>query len=555
MTIIDNIVLRTDSTALARRKRDSHLRISVRRSEVEERVQDGWVVDRRMKTTTRLKKEKSPAQSLEDRFWSIIYRMEFPLISGEGGALFKDQSNRMTDQIDVLAQDDEVLLLAECKHLGSKNSKLNYAEVIGRLHGLREPAAKALQGKTENRIKVAPCLVVSGGKPHDLAYQRSVQLGVPILAEADIEYYESLVEHLGPAARYQFMADLLPGKEVEGLTIEAPAIRGRMGDSVFYTFSVHPADLLKTAYVSHRMRGQGSDASSYQRMVRRKRLDAIRRYISDGGVFPTNIVVNLHEKPRFDLASQASRLGEARMGKLTLQPKYKSAWIIDGQHRLFAYSGHEYAARDYLTVVAFEQLDAPTQARLFVDINGEQKSVSRSLLNELFYELHWNSTDPNVRTKAVISKAVQGLGTDSGDSPFFGRIQNAEGGSDPVKCLTIASMFSALEKSGLFFERKSGSNNLAFGPFWYEADNTRMVKRVCAVLNSWFGLISAAAQEWWDLGKGDGGGLAMNDSVAANIDVLRSVFEHLRDNEGFQWLDATDAQLCAAISPFAGAVG
>ena len=46
-------------------------------------------------------------------------------------------------------------------------------------------------------------------------------------------------------------------------------------------------------------------------------------------------------------------------------------------------------------------------------------------------------------------------------------------------------------------------------------------------MEKWFGAIKKEVSSWWDAGSGDGGGLAMNDSVIACFKVLKSVFQHL----------------------------
>jgi DNA sulfur modification protein DndB len=329
-----------------------------------------------------------------------------------------------------------------------------------------------------------------------------------------------------------------------------------MGDRIYYTFSIHPADLLKISYVSHRMKGFGSDSMAYQRMIKKSRLSSIKQYISEGGVFPTNVVANLNHKPQFDVSEQDARhSGLSRFGWLTLQPKYKSAWIIDGQHRLYAYSGHEAAASDYLSILAFEELDEATQANMFVDINSKQKSVPPAVLNALYSELHWHSDDPKDRSQAVVSRAVQRLGTAQAESPFFGRILKEETSRDPYVSLTITALCNKLNASRFFFERKRGSRNMSFGPFWFEADNLQMVRRIETVLDRWFGVIRDHNEEWWELGKAPGGGLCMNDSVVAHLDVLMVVFDYLKDERKFDWLDANQTQLADAIEPFAHSIG
>ena len=98
---------------------------------------------------------------------------------------------------------------------------------------------------------------------------------------------------------------------------------------------------------------------------------------------------------------------------LEIRPAYKSACIIDGQHRLFGYSGHERAAKARLSVLAFTGLKPSEQARLFIEINSKQKKVSQILLQTLIAELNWDADSPQVRLGAIISKAIQVLDAES----------------------------------------------------------------------------------------------------------------------------------------------
>ena len=79
----------------------------------------------------------------------------------------------------------------------------------------------------------------------------------------------------------------------------------------------------------------------------------------------------------FERAKQESDRDEGVFGWLNISHSYKSAWIIDGQHRLFAYSGHELSKKGVFSVLAFEGIPSGVQAQLFVDINAKQKSISR----------------------------------------------------------------------------------------------------------------------------------------------------------------------------------
>lgn len=239
---------------------------------------------------------------------------------------------------------------------------------------------------------------------------------------------------------------MLPGKQVTGLTIKIPAIKTKMGGDNCYSFSISPEYLLKISYVSHRAKGKASDIDTYQRMLSKSRLKKIREFITNDGIFPTNIILNFDKgRLSFQKSTQESETPEnldaGILGWLEIRPAYKSAWIIDGQHRLFAYSGHERAFKSKVSVLAFEGLKPSKQAELFIDINAKQKSVKQSLLEELYAELHWDADDVSTRISAIISKALQDLNQDR-ECALFQRIQTTDASKDFVKCITLTNVMS-----------------------------------------------------------------------------------------------------------------
>ncbi|MGK0747779.1 DGQHR domain-containing protein, partial [Yokenella regensburgei] len=81
----------------------------------------------------------------------------------------------------------------------------------------------------------------------------------------------------------------------------------------------------------------------------------------------------------------------SKLGILHLPNIYRSAYIIDGQHRLYGYANSEYAASNTVPVVAFVDLDKKEQVKLFMDINENQKAVSKNLRTTLQADLLWES--------------------------------------------------------------------------------------------------------------------------------------------------------------------
>jgi DNA sulfur modification protein DndB len=533
--MLENIHSAEDLLALARAKARDYERRTINPKLLDELKGEGWVEDKKNKSSIRVKRPKPIDRLLEDRVWTLLYRMRFLHLPGPGGAslvISPSDEKSPRSQIDVAALDDEIALCIECKAAENRSRRSGFSEELAKLAMLRQSFSQAVakQFPIEHKRQVVLAMFLSNAILSDNDKTRAREANVILFDERDLAYYESLISHLGSAAKYQFFADMMPGKEVPGLRIRMPAIRFKMGGSTCYGFTVSPDYLLKICYVSHRSKGKASDIDAYQRMVSRSRLSKIKRHISDKGFFPTSIVVNLEAKKiRFDQVKQESDGDEecGVLGWLEIRPAYKTAWIIDGQHRLFAYSGHERAAKSKLAVMAFSGLPPSQQARLFIEINSKQKKVSQILLQTLVAELNWDADDPEVRLGAIISKAIQELDADP-ESAFHQRIQTSDDPRDTKQCITINSLLSAVERAQLHIAKIKHGAVVEFGPLW-AVENDATKKRTTFILDGWFRIVREAVPDWWDKGAEPGGGLAMNDGVTSCIKVLQSVFEHLED--------------------------
>jgi DNA sulfur modification protein DndB len=559
-----NVAAREDLIGLAREKARRYQQQSVMIKDLDDYLEKGWQLKQKRVRTATVTRNKNPGAELEDRVWTLLYRMGFPNLSGARGALLTinpDASHTITSQIDVLAIDDEVCLAIECKSMTERGKRAGFQQELAKHALIRERLNRSinLHGRETKRAVILAfwthnALLSRNDK------QRASEENVLLLDGADLAYYETLTQHLGPASRYQFLADLVPGKAIPGLNVRVPALKAKMGGYTCYTFSIAPEYLLKIAYVSHRARGTGSDVATYQRMVSKTRLKKIARYISQtDALFPTNIVINLEgpEKGRrgglhFDRAKQEDQASGAVFGWLTLRPAYRSAWIIDGQHRLYAYSGHPRAATGSLSVLAFEGLPGNVQQKLFIDINAEQKSVKPSLLQELYADLHRGSDDPRKRMQALISEAIQEMNADSG-SPFFDRVLRADTARTDTRCISLTSLFGALDRQGFYFGSAKQNVVVDPGPFWANSDD-EIVKRTTAIVDAWFETVRQRVSEWWDLGAGEGGGLAMNDGVTVCLSVLRSVVDHLDSGKG-NLADHSVGEVIGRLEPYGRALG
>jgi DGQHR domain-containing protein len=188
--------------------------------------------------------------------------------------------------------------------------------------------------------------------------------------------------------------------------------------------------------VNHRTLADPLALPTYQRLVKKSRLKAIGEFIRGGGYFPTNILINFDEKRRFEKKA-SDEAADVQFGNLYLPDKFKSAWIVDGQHRLYGYSfiDPKYSKQN-VAVIAFEGLRREDEANLFVTINREQKTVPRTLLDELDADLKWGSSIPAERVASVAARIVQAL-TETVGGPLFRRVIAQGMKGDDAICLTM----------------------------------------------------------------------------------------------------------------------
>lgn len=555
--MIENVKKREELLGFARQQSREFEIKSVPKAEVNDEIEKGWNVERKNKHSFRMKRTKKKSDLLESRVWTLMYKMGFDFLSGDGGALLstsKDSDNGPKSQLDVVAVDDDIAVYVECKSSERKKKDTTFSEKLAKHSSNRKAFADSIGRQFKRPLKRFTSAIMFTWdiilRENDI--QRAKEQNVLLFEERDLLYFEALVKHLGPAARYQFLCEVARGHRIPGLKIRIPTIRAKMGDFVCYNFSIRPDYLLKIAYVAHRSKKRAIDVDAYQRMVSKNRLKKIAEYIEDDGIFPTNIVVNIENEKhlQFDLGKNEGDEEGAKFGWLSLTPSYGVAWIIDGQHRLYAYSGHQRASSSFVNVLAFAGLAESKQAQLFVDINSEQKRVKRSLLVELNVKLKWDDPEDEKRAGAIASKVGIMLDEDE-DSPLKDRVIFSDVKKTDKRCVTLTSIVAALEKRGFFIHvKKKGLTE--YGPFWRD-DNLNTLKRTTRIIKFWLGTIASVAEEWWDLGSGEGGGLAMNNGVTICLNVLGSVFEHLRKTYELRPMD--DDEVCELLQKYAEALG
>ena len=348
----------------------------------------------------------------------LLFKLGYPEISD--GRSFTIQIERkgaepLRKQIDVFAKDDETVIVAECKS-SEKLARRTLQKDVEEFANLKGPIANAVRKHygPASKLKIIWLFVTENIIWSAPDKQRALGAQIRIITERELRYYGQIADHLGKAARYQFLAEFLKDQQIPQLANQSvPAIKGKLGGKAFYCFVTTPRHLLKISFVNHRSLNDPEGAPTYQRLVSKSRMCDIGDFIKMGGYFPTNLLINFHRQVRFDKVAN-NEPGDIVFGQLYLPDRYRSAWIIDGQHRLYGFSPIDDKYLDQnVIVVAFEMLPKAEEADLFVTINHEQKSVPKHLLDDLEGELKWGSSVPSERIGAIGARLINYLNTDS----------------------------------------------------------------------------------------------------------------------------------------------
>ncbi len=519
--------LAEDSKALKRefRKRNTHYRFqNVDPGLVDSYSEQGWERFKKLKRTVKVRKVKPIDERLEDRVWVLLYRMGYPTLNA--GRQFKISlpgASSIEKQIDIFAKDDETVIVAECK-----------ASESPRRRSLQKDLAEFanLKGKIANSVrkhygeifkpKIIWLFVTENILWSSQDADRAKSDNIAVVTERELRYFSALASHLGSAARYQFLAEFLSGQSIPGLEDRRiPAIRGKLGGRRFYCFVATPRDMLKISFVNHRSLRHPEGTPTYQRLIQKGRLRNVSQFLLKGGFFPTNLIVNFTDRIRFDIVTKSAD-ASVHYGNLYLPARYRSAWVIDGQHRLYAYAHtDEKHLNSNLLVLAFEGMPKEEEANLFVTINHEQKTVARNLLDELEGELKWGSDNPKERLGSIASRLIDNLKADV-SGPFAGRIAEPGIASRKDTPINVPEFKKGLIASGLLGVVATKQKVLLPGPLSGRNDYETL-DRAQQILTSLFSEIREANFSRWEAGRS--GFLCTNHGAQGYLKLFATVID------------------------------
>ncbi len=528
----ESIVSAGDLSRIRTLRSKTFIESKERRAALPELIEEGWEEFKSYKNNkfVGVRKNKKFDEVFEDRVWCLFARLGFTYLNKDRyfEMSYDYQNPNITQQIDVFAADDETVVIVECKAAETIRDgvfKKTLEAFHGQMSGLRREAQTHFPKAKVKFIWATHNFIIS---PADQTKMR--EWDIIHFSDAVINYYYELVKHLGTCARYQLLGNLFANQEIRNMDDKIPAIQGEMGGHKYYSFSIEPERLFKIGYVLHRNEANKNMMPTYQRLIKKKRLSDVQKFINDGGYFPNSLIISIDSGGKglqFDMSSTKVEGAHSRLGILHLPKRYRSAYIIDGQHRLYGYSDSDYASTDSIPVIAFVDLDRQEQIKLFMDINENQKAVPKTLRVTLNADMLWDSDDHNERRQALRSKIAQMFGEEE-TSPLMGRVVIGEDEKSLIRCITVEAIQTALKKCN-FMTQFGKKNSIVKDGTFDVGENSGTCDLLYPFLEGCLRYVKNEVTEEWARGDSNDGMLTMNRGIQAVIRIINDIVNHLID--------------------------
>tara|TARA_Y100000590_G_scaffold467910_1_gene648527 strand:+ start:100 stop:2214 length:2115 start_codon:yes stop_codon:yes gene_type:complete len=314
-------------------------------------------------------------------------------------------------QIDAVAGFGDVLVVFECK-LGQELKKRQVRRVISEMRGKllqikRGARNHPIYGKYEYVFSILLAKNYQFSEA-DKEYA-SEHPKISLKADEFFDYYNELYKKLGEFAKFDLLGELgVRRKKYDHL--KTIALRSEYGKTLeLYQFMLNPKYLLEIATVARReKRGE----NYYQRSMKDKKIKEIAEFVNKGKILPNSIIMAFDKDVKQYIRYRSIRLPAGmkqtlvndipNFGVLSFPLQFGSCWVIDGQHRLYAFA--KGVSKDVnVPIIAFNGLSQAKQAKMFLDINKNQTTVDSDLVWDLNGELTPEEPD------GIISNIVKDL--------------------------------------------------------------------------------------------------------------------------------------------------
>jgi DGQHR domain-containing protein len=385
-------------------------------------------------------------------------------------------------QVDACGGHEDTLFVLECTTARKKEEK-NVREKLKALRGVMPILSKGFHKEPQylkyTRIKYVLAVSNIEIKQVDKDFADESPK-IYLWDEQFIQYYQNLYSVIGSATRYNLLGEMGIQPRTQSL-IQVPAWATLIGNSRAYSFFIDPQILLQAAYVARREFG---NEKYYQRILQKKRISNVRAFIKKGKAFPNSIIIAFEKPPDFTPYPEINKQyiwwpDWLTFGCLSFPANYRSCWIIDGQHRLYSFSGVHSDAK--ISAIAFHKIPIEKQAEYFIEINKEQKPVSPDLIWDLEGEMRPQSED------GIISNIVKRLNK---YAPLKNKIYVPLSGRKVKKQLNFSGICLSIQRRHLTKERSLTMTGGQKNPL-YSDNFEQTVEKTSKALSLFFERIGA----------------------------------------------------------------
>jgi len=246
---LDDIVSNEDLDRHYRTRNKKYIYKRVISTDVQKDINNGWErIGPRNRKTARLRKPKDVGLGFQDRVWCIFYKMGFLEMNRSREFPIPRYGLDIEKNIDIFAKDENCICLVECKAAEKPHTKKSLGVSIDQYAALHKELEKSIRSHYKNKgdntkYRFRWLLVLKNIDLNENDYIRAKKANIMVVEDSLIQYYEDLSKHFGPAARYQFFSDLYPGMVIPAMIEPVPAIKGKMGNVVFYSFVIEPDEV------------------------------------------------------------------------------------------------------------------------------------------------------------------------------------------------------------------------------------------------------------------------------------------------------------------------
>jgi len=511
----------------------------------------GWHEHKTLKTKRKMRKNKSHNDYWEHKVWSLIASYDFDHLNDihDKGKF----SINGVHQIDVFSFGEGVSLVIECKSR-EKYGKESLRKRLFEIAGYQKRAEKKIKKGYGNSTQVAWVLATRNYQVSKADRKLALDNNISLLNEGQIDYFIELYKRTGLVSKYQLLSELFGDKPIPKLRENIPAIKTKIGEYDAYIFSINPGKILPISYISHMGNQSIDEINAFQRMVSKNRLKSIASFIQDSnGFFPNSLLINIDSRGEGAKFKSMTRSEGIEFGSLTLPGFYKTAWIIDGQHRLLAFAETPQKDTLLVPVIAFHDLEPHIQSNMFVDINNKQKKVTKNIIIELNATLKWGSPKPKEMLESLHARTMMYLNKRD-DSPLKGLIKLTGESStkNNPKPFTTNTVVTAISKLGLF--GKIEKNAHTHGNFWVsnsdpEKSRVESVELVYEVIVNYLRVFSDKCDNWdVFLTKEEGAFVMTNQGISALLLVMGDLIQEYTSKNNVKPRDYSSEEIIGWIA-------